>query len=120
MNLNAQAHSVKDPKAEVFQASASDPLNKKMEVLKIPESELMDKSDAIINAGAKCKRPSCGIEYVGNESRTEECIYHEGSPVFHVWLYYLCENTITWIYRKEAKVGHAVQERYKVNKYVYI
>lgn len=84
MNLNAQAQSVKDPKAEVFQASASDPLNKKMEVPKIPESELMDKPDVTINTGAKCKRPSCGKEYVGNESRTDECIYHEGSPVFHV------------------------------------
>ncbi|KAJ3307073.1 Integrin beta-1-binding protein 2 [Kappamyces sp. JEL0829] len=70
------------PKAEVFQVSST-PVPEKPSVPKIPECELHDKPDAVIEMGTKCKRPSCGKPWVGEQSRDETCIYHAGSPVFH-------------------------------------
>ena len=53
------------------------------EVKKVPESDLNDPIDAEIEIGAKCKRPACGLPYENESSRTQQCIYHSGAPVFH-------------------------------------
>ena len=53
------------------------------EVKKVPESELNDPVDAVIEIGVKCKRPACGLPYENDASKTAECVYHAGVPVFH-------------------------------------
>ncbi|KND04590.1 uncharacterized protein SPPG_00309 [Spizellomyces punctatus DAOM BR117] len=49
----------------------------------VKEEDLNDPCDAKISAGAKCKRRGCGKEWVGEESRSEECIFHPGQAIFH-------------------------------------
>ena len=53
------------------------------EEAKVKEEDIHDPADAVIAPGTKCKRPSCGKEYVREGSREEECIFHSGTPVFH-------------------------------------
>lgn len=56
---------------------------KPKEMPKIKEEELKDPVDAVIESGTRCKRPSCKAIYSGDASKTEECIFHSGEPVFH-------------------------------------
>lgn len=65
---------------EVFTASHENP---KVDEKKIPEVDLKDPESAHIEMETKCKRPSCSKKYTGVESRQEECVFHNGSPVFH-------------------------------------
>lgn len=74
---------VKQVEKEVFKVSAPNAASEKDAPPKIPETDLLDKPDAKIEVGSKCKRPSCGKPFVGEESRMEECVFHSGSPVFH-------------------------------------
>ncbi|KAJ3260347.1 hypothetical protein HK103_000982 [Boothiomyces macroporosus] len=70
------------PRPEVFQMKDVK-AEKEPEPVKIPEEELHDAKDAVIEAGQKCKRPSCGKPYHNESTREEECVYHSGAPVFH-------------------------------------
>ncbi|KAJ3277102.1 hypothetical protein HDV01_000154 [Terramyces sp. JEL0728] len=70
------------PKVEEFKIGQAK-VEKEKEPVKIPEQELHDAKDAAIEAGQKCKRPSCGLPYHSESSREEECVYHSGQPVFH-------------------------------------
>ncbi|KAJ3299349.1 hypothetical protein HK104_009201 [Borealophlyctis nickersoniae] len=49
----------------------------------VKEETLHDPADASIEVGTKCRRKGCGKEYTGEESRSEECVFHSGSAVFH-------------------------------------
>ncbi|EGC38410.1 hypothetical protein DICPUDRAFT_148893 [Dictyostelium purpureum] len=52
--------------------------------IKLPEYvEENDPEDAVIPEGAQCCRNSCKAFYKDESSRTEECHYHPGEPVFH-------------------------------------
>ncbi|KAJ3010979.1 hypothetical protein HKX48_007086 [Thoreauomyces humboldtii] len=49
----------------------------------VKEEDLHDAPDAKVAAGSKCKRNSCGKEWTNDASRSEECVFHSGSAVFH-------------------------------------
>ncbi|KAJ3325958.1 hypothetical protein HDV06_002343 [Boothiomyces sp. JEL0866] len=70
------------PKPEVFKIGDAK-VEKEAEPVKIAEEELHDAQDAVIEAGQKCKRPSCGKPYHNETTKDEECVYHSGAPVFH-------------------------------------
>jgi len=42
-----------------------------------------DPADAVIEVGTKCRRNGCNAVYKGKESRTEDCYFHPGAPLFH-------------------------------------
>jgi len=45
--------------------------------------EQPDPPDAVIPVGATCLHKGCNALYKDDSSRTEECIYHPGNPLFH-------------------------------------
>jgi len=47
----------------------------------IKESELFDPKDTVVKIGTKCQRPGCTHVYDG--ASTKECVFHQGTPVFH-------------------------------------
>ncbi|KAJ3063203.1 hypothetical protein HDU98_000959 [Podochytrium sp. JEL0797] len=47
------------------------------------ESDLSDPPTATIPAETACKRRGCTHVYSGPESKDAECVFHNGSPVFH-------------------------------------
>ncbi|KAJ1552121.1 Cysteine and histidine-rich domain-containing protein 1 [Nowakowskiella sp. JEL0078] len=49
----------------------------------IKEEDLHDAENAIIEIDSVCKRKGCGKKYLGPDSKTEECVFHAGEPVFH-------------------------------------
>ncbi|KAJ3045707.1 hypothetical protein HDV00_007833 [Rhizophlyctis rosea] len=53
------------------------------EEAKVKEEDINDPADAVVGKGTKCKRPSCGKEYTDEGSKSEECVFHAGTPVFH-------------------------------------
>jgi CHORD len=77
---------------EVFSASSE---KKKVVEKTIPEADLNDAENAQITVGTKCKRPSCGKEFTTDESKREECIFHNGSPIFHEGIF----DNVDLIYR---------------------
>ncbi|KAJ3007663.1 UNVERIFIED_CONTAM: hypothetical protein HDU68_003396 [Siphonaria sp. JEL0065] len=48
----------------------------------IKEEDLNDPVDATITVGTACKRKSCNHVYTDEASRTVECVFHSGSPIF--------------------------------------
>ncbi|KAI8905962.1 chord-domain-containing protein, partial [Gorgonomyces haynaldii] len=56
--------------------------NKKEEP-QIKEEELFDDPKAQIEPNAPCKRRGCNKNYQDETSRTQECVYHPGQPLFH-------------------------------------
>ncbi len=42
-----------------------------------------DAADAVIRVGAPCLHRGCAATYVDESSRSAECMYHPGRPVFH-------------------------------------
>jgi hypothetical protein len=42
-----------------------------------------DAADAVIKVGADCLHRGCSATYVDESSRSAECLYHPGRPVFH-------------------------------------
>lgn len=42
-----------------------------------------DSADAVVEAGTKCRRNGCNAVYKGKESKTEDCFFHPGAPLFH-------------------------------------
>ncbi|KAI8898673.1 chord-domain-containing protein [Globomyces pollinis-pini] len=67
-----------EAKAEV----KKDQKPKSDESVKVPEKDLFDDPNAVIEIGTKCKRPSCGHAYT-DTSKSEKCTFHNGSPIFH-------------------------------------
>ncbi|ORY50739.1 chord-domain-containing protein [Rhizoclosmatium globosum] len=49
----------------------------------IKEEDLNDAPNAVIPIGTSCKRKTCTHTFTGDESRTAECVFHSGSPIFH-------------------------------------
>ncbi|KAJ3197090.1 hypothetical protein HK101_006052 [Irineochytrium annulatum] len=49
----------------------------------VKEEDLRDASDAVIEVGARCKRRGCGHSFEGPASRTGDCVFHSGTPIFH-------------------------------------
>lgn len=47
------------------------------------EVEELDPPDAVIPPGTPCKHRGCNKTYTGEASRTEQCVYHPGAPIFH-------------------------------------
>jgi len=45
--------------------------------------EPVDPPDAKIEIGTKCKHDCCEATFRGDESRTEDCLFHNGFPLFH-------------------------------------
>ncbi|GAM21815.1 hypothetical protein SAMD00019534_049900 [Acytostelium subglobosum LB1] len=45
--------------------------------------EVNDAPAAVIAVGTPCTRQGCKVQYVDESSRTEQCTYHPGEPVFH-------------------------------------
>ncbi|KAI8821412.1 chord-domain-containing protein [Fimicolochytrium jonesii] len=69
-----------NPAAETFQAKAKTPADAAPAV---KEEDLHDSPDAKVAEGTKCKRNACGKTWAGEGSRTEECVFHSGQPIFH-------------------------------------
>jgi len=59
------------------------PASKPAPTPKPVEEEEEDAPNAAIAPGTKCKRLGCNQIFHDERSRTEECIYHPGVPVFH-------------------------------------
>jgi hypothetical protein len=49
----------------------------------IKEQDLHDAPDAVITAGTKCKRKACEKQYKDESSKSEDCVFHPGLPIFH-------------------------------------
>jgi len=49
----------------------------------IVPKEIPDPPDAVIPVGAPCLHRNCTAKFENDNSRTEQCIYHPGNPVFH-------------------------------------
>lgn len=49
----------------------------------VPRAEVPDPPDAVIPVGARCLHLGCSATFVTDASRTEECRYHPGQPLFH-------------------------------------
>jgi len=45
--------------------------------------EIPDPADAVIPVGSPCLHRNCTSKFVNDASRTEQCIYHPGHPLFH-------------------------------------
>jgi len=45
--------------------------------------EPADPPDAVIQTGTQCTRNGCNKVFRGDQSRTEECSFHPGYPLFH-------------------------------------
>jgi len=56
----------------------------KPQVVEPPKTkEQPDPPDAVIPVGATCLHKGCSALFKDDSSRTEECIYHPGNPLFH-------------------------------------
>jgi len=42
-----------------------------------------EKSYKVVEVGTSCKNNGCTANYTGLQSNEEECLYHEGAPIFH-------------------------------------
>ncbi|KAJ3220277.1 hypothetical protein HDU67_003292 [Dinochytrium kinnereticum] len=49
----------------------------------VKEEDLNDPENATIAVGTSCKRPGCKHTYSEGVSKTEECVFHSGTPIFH-------------------------------------
>ncbi|KAJ3103938.1 hypothetical protein HDU97_009750 [Phlyctochytrium planicorne] len=47
------------------------------------EESLNDPADAKIEMGTSCKRRGCKHSFAGESSKTDECVFHNGVPIFH-------------------------------------
>jgi hypothetical protein len=81
VNVSEIAASAEPPKhIETFKVQHT---SKPDEKAAIAENELFDDLNAEIVIDTLCKRPGCGKKYKSNESKSDECSYHLGNPIFH-------------------------------------
>ena len=69
-------HQVESPPKFILIVEAPEP-----EYADVPYEE--DSADAVVEVGTKCRRNGCNAVYKGKESKTEDCFFHPGAPLFH-------------------------------------
>ena len=73
----------------------------------VKESELFDPKDTVVKIGTKCQRPGCTHVYDGTS--TKECVFHEGTPVFH-------EGSKSWSWYKKVELKICLSDFFKLSK----